>query len=151
MSREVDDPTPRGRVVVVEADSVTAILWTRTLQYAGHHVRIALDAGAAMAVAGAFRPHVAVLDIELPGTDGRALGGRLRALDPDLAIVLVTSHEQQLAGRLGTPWKVAAELLKPVGVHDLGRLVRVLVRLRLAHARRGGVPAAGHPGEKRRA
>jgi DNA-binding response OmpR family regulator len=44
----------------------------------GHETRIAYDALTAISIAAPFRPHVAILNINLPTMDGYEVGAALR-------------------------------------------------------------------------
>jgi signal transduction histidine kinase/ActR/RegA family two-component response regulator len=67
-----------GRVLVVDDNVDSATTLAETLAAAGHEVRTAHSAAEAQAVAAAFVPDVAILDIGLPDLDGYALARRLR-------------------------------------------------------------------------
>ena len=54
----------------------------------------ASNAAQAMALMGQHGVDAVLLDIHMPGTDGRALAARLRALVPAPAIVFVTAHAE---------------------------------------------------------
>ena len=54
----------------------------------------ASNATQAMALMGQHGVDAVLLDINMPGTDGRALAARLRALVPAPAIVFVTAHAE---------------------------------------------------------
>ena len=49
------------------------------LELSGYEVRVAYDPGVALALLDDFVPHVAVLDIGLPGMSGYELAARVRA------------------------------------------------------------------------
>ena len=59
------------RVLVVEDDAPLAQVMVRTLERAGFEVRHAANGFHAGFLAGSFRPDAVVLDIMLPGLDGR--------------------------------------------------------------------------------
>ncbi|MEO6624892.1 MAG: LytTR family DNA-binding domain-containing protein [Burkholderiaceae bacterium] len=54
----------------------------------------ASNAAQAMELIGQHAVDAVMLDIHMPGTDGRALAGRLRSLVPAPAIVFVTAHAE---------------------------------------------------------
>ena len=59
------------------------------------------DEASAVEAVGRLRPGVVLLDVLLPGRDGFAVAERLRALDPQLAIVLTSSRTaEELGARL---------------------------------------------------
>jgi signal transduction histidine kinase/ActR/RegA family two-component response regulator len=67
-----------GRVLVVDDNADSATTLADALAAAGHELRVAFTAAEALAVAEAFQPQVAILDIGLPDMDGYQLAARLR-------------------------------------------------------------------------
>src|SRR2546430_15125475 len=62
----------------------------------------ASDSKGAVALAAEKRPHVVLLDIEIPGEDVTATARRIRSLAPDSAIVILSMYEgPQLLKSLG--------------------------------------------------
>jgi CheY-like chemotaxis protein len=78
--RAAPAPQPAGgrRVLVVDDNLDAAESIAVYLRLEGHDVRIVGDGGQAVAIAQVFAPHVAVLDIGLPGMSGYELARRLR-------------------------------------------------------------------------
>jgi CheY-like chemotaxis protein len=64
------------------------------LERAGHPVRVALDADEALAILKSFRPHLILMDIQLPGIDGITLTRMLKSNPSmrDILIVGVTAY-----------------------------------------------------------
>jgi PAS domain S-box-containing protein len=69
------------RVLVADDNRDAADTLARFLETCGHEVRTAHDGLAAIAECERFAPHVAVLDIGMPGADGYAVARRLRERD----------------------------------------------------------------------
>ncbi len=116
--------TPR-RVLLVEDEPMLRTLGCRALERAGHEVRTAEDAEAALeAIADGFCPDVVVSDVTMPGEmDGIALAEALRARLPGLPVILVSGYAEGMVGEgladrgirfLGKPFRMA-ELLEMVG------------------------------------
>jgi CheY-like chemotaxis protein len=90
-------PPPPLRVLIVDderdaADSLKVLvgLW-------GHDACAAYGGEEALGLAGAFRPHVVLLDVAMPGMDGREVARRLRA-DPVTAgarVLAVSGYGQR--------------------------------------------------------
>lgn len=116
---------PRVRkVLIVDDDDDSAELLERAVQSEGHETRVAHDAPAALRLALEFEPHVAILDIDLPGMDGFELARALRAnsrLD-GCRFVAVTGHDLPHRHQHDAPI-FNAHLVKPVNVKKLQRLV----------------------------
>lgn len=76
------------RVVVVDDVPAMAESLAGLLEVDGYKVRTAGDGREALEVIAQYQPHCVMLDIDMPGIDGRELANRLRELYGD-AIVLI--------------------------------------------------------------
>ena len=76
------------RVVVVDDVRDMAETLAALLEHDGYKVRTAGDGAEALDVIAAYQPHCVMLDIDMPGIDGRELAGRLRTIYGD-ALVLI--------------------------------------------------------------
>jgi two-component system C4-dicarboxylate transport response regulator DctD len=81
-----------GEVILVEDDAALRAATEQSLDLAGLSVRCFARAEPALAALGDEFAGVIVSDIRMPGMDGFELLGRVRALDPDLPVVLITGH-----------------------------------------------------------
>jgi CheY-like chemotaxis protein len=66
------------RVLVADDNRDAADTLCRILSLYGYEVRAAYDGNAALEMCESFRPHVAVLDIGMPGQSGYDVARRLR-------------------------------------------------------------------------
>jgi CheY-like chemotaxis protein len=85
------------RVLVVDDNHDAATTLAMLLRAAGHETMLAHDGQEALAkLAGADRtpPHVALLDIGLPGMDGYELAARMRQLRPEICLAAVSGYGQ---------------------------------------------------------
>jgi two-component system cell cycle sensor histidine kinase/response regulator CckA len=115
----------RRRVLLVDDEPAICLLARRALEGAGHEVRVAEDAEAALdAIAGGFVPDVVVSDVTMPGDmDGIGLVRALRAERPALPVILVSGYSEGTVGEglsglgirfLEKPFRMA-ELVTAVG------------------------------------
>jgi CheY-like chemotaxis protein len=117
------------RVLVVEDCEDAAIAEATLLELIGHAVRVARDGFSALELVQAFRPHVVLLDIGLPGMDGNEVARRIRALSTaPMKIIAVTGY-----GRADDRDKTAAagidhHLLKPVETSVLQSMLNTITR-----------------------
>jgi CheY-like chemotaxis protein len=110
--------TPR-RVLLVD-DNVDGLDMMRVaLEMKGHEVQWARDGNAAMAVAAAFRPDVAVLDIGLPGIDGYELARALRVAQPGLRLIALTGYGQHSDAAAAIQAGFDAHCTKPLTITAL--------------------------------
>ena len=107
------------RVLVVDDYADVAQTLAMLARLWGYNVWHATSGPAALALAAGWLPHVAVLDLAMPGMDGYELGARLRAL-PGLARLRLVAQTGLSAGTLGPEALEALEarfellLLKPI-------------------------------------
>lgn len=85
------DPEPK-RVLLIDDDEVFTRVLARALAARGFEVAVAHDAAQARARARAEPVQFAVLDLKLGADNGLALIPELKALRPDLRILLLTGY-----------------------------------------------------------
>lgn len=85
MTSQNDDDV---RVVVVDDVRAMAESLAALLEVDGYKVRMAANGDEALQVIAQYQPHCVMLDIDMPGIDGRELANRLRSSYGD-AIVLI--------------------------------------------------------------
>jgi two-component system nitrate/nitrite response regulator NarL len=97
-----DDPLgrdPRARVLIIDDDARFRALARALLEAKGYAVvGEAADGEQALDAAGRLRPDAALLDVQLPDTDGFTLARRLADVDHALRILL-TSTDPALGAR----------------------------------------------------
>jgi signal transduction histidine kinase/ActR/RegA family two-component response regulator len=111
------------RILVVDDNVDAGEVLAEALRAHGHEVALAQDGVRALALASAFRPRTALLDIGLPGMDGYELARRLRELDPadgPLRLVAMTGYGQQSDRAESHAAGFDLHLVKPL---DLERVV----------------------------
>ena len=84
-------PSPE-RVVFIDDEADVRRANRQRLELDGFTVETFGAAGPALAAILADPPGLVVTDVRLPDLDGVALFARLRALDPDLPVILITGH-----------------------------------------------------------
>ena len=82
------------RLLLVEDNEMNRDMLSRRLARKGYEVLLAEDAERGLALARAERPALVLMDLSLPGIDGREATRRLKA-DPDTAaipVIALTAH-----------------------------------------------------------
>jgi PAS domain S-box-containing protein len=119
---EPEQPTPGADVLVVDDNPNARDLLDRTLRKEGYRTALASSGVEALEMARKLQPAAITLDVMLPGMDGWAVLGQLKA-DPvtcDIPVIMVTVLEDRnLAYSLGA----SDYLTKPI---DRDRLAAVL-------------------------
>jgi signal transduction histidine kinase len=121
----------RKRLLLVEDDDDTARSLKLALEQLGYSVALAHDGPVALAIADAFEPDVALLDLGLPVMDGWELSKRLREkLADELPCVAVTAFDQEGDKQRSIDMGFADHLVKPIDVARLQKLVEGLPKSR---------------------
>jgi CheY-like chemotaxis protein/anti-sigma regulatory factor (Ser/Thr protein kinase) len=121
---ESSGPGEGRRILVVDDNEDAAALLYEVLGVHGNEVLVAHDGPEALAVAPAFAPHVAILDIGLPVMDGLELARRLLATLPHPPVLIALTGYGQQGDRARTRDAGFREhLVKPVDPERLLQLV----------------------------
>jgi len=121
-----EDAAPkRRRVLVVDDNRDCADALSMLVRLFGHDVRTAYDGPQALALAEAFQPDVALLDLGLPGTSGYEVGKRIRAI-PGLErvrLVAVSGFGTERDFRRTQESGFDRHLIKPAAPHTIKELL----------------------------
>jgi signal transduction histidine kinase/CheY-like chemotaxis protein len=116
------------RILLVDDNQDAAEMLADLLESFGFATRVAHDGPAALLLAGEVQPHVALLDLGLPGMDGYELGRRLRQLPglERLPLVAITGYGQDSDKQRSRDAGFDVHLVKPI---DLRRVRAVVTGL----------------------
>jgi DNA-binding response OmpR family regulator len=116
------------RILIAEDDQALVMFLTRGMEQDGHRVRSACDGAEAL---DAFRnemPDLTILDLNLPVLDGEQVLVEMRALDPQLPVLVLTGR-QEVETRIRCLDLGADDLMiKPFSLHELRARCRALLR-----------------------
>jgi DNA-binding response OmpR family regulator len=88
-----------GQLLVVDDEHEITDLLQEHLRACGYAVDVAHDGLEALQLAAARRPDAVLLDITMPGPDGEAVLARLHAIDPTVAVVMLTGNDDEALAR----------------------------------------------------
>jgi CheY-like chemotaxis protein len=113
------------RVLIVDDNGDAAESLALVLEAEGHEVRTAANGEQALRIAAGWLPHLALLDIGLPGMDGYEVARRLRSMDGfhDCRIVAVTGYGQPSDRHLAEAAGFDEHLVKPAPMEAISRML----------------------------
>ncbi len=120
-------PAPSSRVLVVEDDRTVAEVVTRYLRREGYEVEHLADGTAALRRLQADLPDLIVLDLMLPGTDGKEICRQVRAVS-DVPIIMLTALGDTGDRIAGLEHGADDYLAKPFSPRELVARVRNVLR-----------------------
>jgi two-component system nitrogen regulation response regulator GlnG len=130
---------------ILIVDDEEAVCWAlrRALSREGHQVHTAASSEEALELAAGHPFDAVVLDVRLPGLDGLAALGRLRALTRDAPVVVVTAFGNLATAVRAVEGGAFDYLAKPF---DLNQALEAVARALQRRALQAQPPAAGDGG-----
>ena len=83
------------KILVIDDDAHDRELLTAVLEERGYAVMLADNGGAGLMSCHRGTPDAVVLDLDMPGIDGRSLLGQLRILHPTLPVVIFSGRSPE--------------------------------------------------------
>ncbi len=119
-----------AHILIVDDDSRVTSALRRTLAYEGYRISSALDGEGALAIARTKSPDLVILDLMLPGIDGLEVCRRLRAVNDDIAVLMLTARDAVADRVAGLETGADDYLVKPFALEELLARVKALMRRR---------------------
>jgi DNA-binding response OmpR family regulator len=110
-----------GRVLVVDDDPATVELLQEFLLAKGYEVLTASDGAEALRTVKAERPHLLLLDIQMPKLDGLEVLRQVKAIDPTVSVIMVTGVNEEAIGRQAIELGAFDYITKPLDLPYLER------------------------------
>ena len=112
-----------ARVLVVDDDPATVELLQEFLVAKGYEVLTASDGAEALQKVKEERPHLILLDIQMPKMEGLEVLRQVKAIDPTVSVIMVTGVNEEAIGRQAMALGAFDYIVKPL---DLPYLERTL-------------------------
>jgi DNA-binding NtrC family response regulator len=119
-----------ARILVVDDERLIRWSLDQQLRREGYEVRLAETGAEALQAARTEPPDLVLLDMRLPDADGVEILERLRALDPQCPVIMITAHGA--VGPAVRAMKLGAQdyLVKPVDPDELRLAIRKALEAR---------------------
>jgi EAL domain-containing protein (putative c-di-GMP-specific phosphodiesterase class I) len=138
------DPPARGLVLIVDDESAIRFGVSEALRHRGYEVEAVGDGKEALGRLAARRFEAVLSDISMPGMSGLELLRRVRALDFDLPVVLLTGDPRLETAIEAVDAGALRYLQKPVSIAEIEGALENAVRLcRLARWKRDALAYLG--------
>lgn len=122
-----------AQILIVEDDPIIRQTVDYAMRRAGFTTRSSGDGVEALQIATETRPDLILLDLMLPGIDGFEFADRIRRVDPEVAIIMVTALGEQGDTVRGLEAGADDYVTKPFSMEEL--LARVRANLRRVRER----------------
>lgn len=116
-----------ARILVVDDEQETREFISEFLTLRGYHVLTAGNGTQAISTVQNERPHVVLLDIKMPDIDGIEVLQRIRAIDKEIGIIMVTAVKDEGIGEYTLKLGASDYITKPIDLDDLGKSVYAML------------------------
>ncbi|MEG3849380.1 response regulator [Microcoleus sp. herbarium19] len=116
------------KILLVEDDTITANLLTRSLNAHNYNVNTAADGETALQLAEAYDYDLIVLDVMIPKLDGISLCRELRSSGCQMPILLLTALDSSSDRVQGLEAGADDYVVKPFNIEELMARIRALLR-----------------------
>jgi two-component system OmpR family response regulator len=144
-----------ARILLVEDDATIQNMLADALRESGFSVGIAASGSEMDRAMSREKTDLVLLDLMLPGEDGRAICARLRASSPNMPIIIVTALGDDIDRIVGLEIGADDYVTKPFNTRELIARIRALLRrarVSGARTRQGALRFVGwviHPTERK--
>jgi len=107
------------KVLLVDDEQEFVTTLAERLELRGMHVEIATDGEMALGLVESDPPQVVVLDVMMPGLSGMEVLERIKAVDSNIQVILLTGHGGTKDGIKGMQLGAFDYLIKPVDIDEL--------------------------------
>jgi DNA-binding response OmpR family regulator len=107
-------------ILAVDDDEKIRELLSTLLRRKGHHVLTASHGQKGIEVFRRERPHVTILDFEMPDMDGLAVLRQIREIDPRAAVIMLTGAGTEAREKQARELGVTDFLAKGFSLHEVG-------------------------------
>jgi DNA-binding response OmpR family regulator len=109
------------RVLVVDDEPAAVELLTEFLAAKGYEVHGASNGEEALRQLKEERPHLMLLDVAMPGMSGLEVLRRVREIDQEVGIIMVTALHEEETGRMALARGAFDYITKPLDLQYLER------------------------------
>lgn len=112
-----------ARILVVDDEQETREFISEFLELRGYQVLTAANGLEAISAVKSERPHIVLLDIRMPGLDGIEALQRIRAIDKEVGVIMVTAVKDEKIGEYALKLGACDYITKPIDLDDMEKSV----------------------------
>jgi two-component system response regulator AtoC len=121
-----------SRILIVDDEEQICDMLADFLKSLGYEIFIAMSGDEALQMVKETRPHLMLLDIRMPETDGIEILGSVRAIDQEIGIIMMTGYHDMEIAQKALKLGASDFVTKPVDMAYLENSVRHKIKAMLA-------------------
>lgn len=108
-----------SKILIIDDDESIRKVLTLTLQDVGYQVLTAADGEGGLKIFADERPDITLTDLRMPGMDGIAVLKKIKALEPDKEVIVITAHADMDLAVKALQLKASDFITKPISTTAL--------------------------------
>ena len=112
-----------ARILVVDDEKETREFLSDFLKLRDYQVLTASDGFEAIEIVKNERPHIVLLDIRMPGLDGVEVLRRIRTIDKEVGVIMVTAIKDEKVNEYALKLGACDYITKPIDLDELEKSV----------------------------
>ena len=116
-------------ILIVDDQPGIRLLLNEVFKKGGFHTHLAANGFDALKIAETTALDCALLDMKIPGMDGLEILARLKAIQPNLPVVMMTAYIEQHMIDSATELGVAKYFTKPFNIFEMRNEVKKILAI----------------------
>ena len=108
-----------ARILVVDDEQDVCDMLEKFLKIKGYEVSTALSGEDALALVKKEKPHIVLLDIRMPEMDGLECLERIKEIDKEIGVIMITALKQEEVGKKAMESGAYDYITKPLSLQYL--------------------------------
>jgi DNA-binding NtrC family response regulator len=108
-----------ARILVVDDEQGVCDMLEKFLKIKGYEVSTALSGEEALTLVKEKKPHVVLLDIRMPEMDGLECLERIKEIDEEIGVIMITALKQEEVGKKAMELGAYDYITKPLSLQYL--------------------------------
>lgn len=126
----IADERIKAHILIADDEASLAEALCNMLSNEGYEVTVVRDGVEAVDAVGRFHPDLVILDIMMPRLDGFGACERIRRIDPDIAVIILSAKSDIIDKKVGFRAGADDYLTKPFSMEEMLLRVEALLRRR---------------------
>ena len=111
------------KILIVDDETIICEFFKDRFEKLGFSAFVAFDGADAIAISQEHNPDVVLLDIKMPGMDGITAMKKIKEINPEIPVILLSAKSQLHEIRAGLEAGADAYLTKPLPPEDIIKAV----------------------------
>lgn len=130
------------KILIIDDEKPTLQMLSLFLEACGYEVHVAENESQGMTQFRQIKPAIVLTDIKMPGKDGFAVLGQIKAAAPDTEVIVITGHGDKDLARQAMDLGASAFFIKPLDTDALDQAIKDIEARLTREDKTAGTPSS---------